>query len=71
MQKAGSFACVIWPGSLAWISGRSQDLISHHMRTLRFLGLVRSRRDGKLVMYRLTERGEILFGTVIGGEGGA
>ena len=40
---------------LAWISGRSQGLVSHHLRTLRALDLVRSRRDGKLVMYDLTE----------------
>src|ERR687893_391144 len=29
---------------LAWISGRSRGLVSHHLRTLRSLDLVRSRR---------------------------
>ena len=44
---------------LSWIAGRSQNLVSHHLRTLRSRGLVRSRRDGKLVMYSLTERGAL------------
>lgn len=64
-EAAGGELCVC---DLAWITGRAQNLVSHHMRTLRSLGLVRSRRDGKLVMYRLTERGETLLGAVIGKE---
>ena len=51
---------------LAWISGRSQGLVSHHLRTLRGLDLVRSRRDGKLVMYALTEGGRALLAAVLG-----
>ncbi len=51
---------------LAWISGRSQGLVSHHLRTLRALDLVRSRRDGKLVMYALTDGGRSLLGSVLG-----
>jgi DNA-binding transcriptional ArsR family regulator len=51
---------------LAWISGRSQGLVSHHLRTLRSLGLVRSRRDGKLVMYELTDGGKVLLSAVLG-----
>ena len=51
---------------LAWISGRSQGLVSHHLRTLRALDLVRSRRDGKLVMYDLTEGGRALLAAVLG-----
>jgi DNA-binding transcriptional ArsR family regulator len=50
---------------LAWISGRSQGLVSHHLRTLRSLDVVRSRRDGKLVMYRLTDGGRALLGAVL------
>ena len=50
---------------LAWISGRSQGLVSHHLRTLRALDLVRSRRDGKLVMYDLTEGGRVLLAAVL------
>ena len=51
---------------LAWISGRAQNLVSHHLRALRSNGLVVSRRDGKLVMYSLTATGESLLGAVLG-----
>jgi DNA-binding transcriptional ArsR family regulator len=51
---------------LAWISGRSQGLVSHHLRTLRSSNLVRSRRDGKLVMYALTDGGRTLLSAVLG-----
>src|SRR5215203_6196366 len=44
---------------LSWISGRKQALVSHYLRTLRSEGLVRSRRDGKLVMSPLQRRGII------------
>lgn len=43
---------------LAWIVGSSQGLVSHHLRQLRSAGLAESRRDGKLVMYRLTGSGQ-------------
>lgn len=42
---------------LAWITELSQNLVSHHVRVLRSAGLAASRRDGKLVMYRLTDVG--------------
>lgn len=42
---------------LSWISERSQNLVSHHLRTLRAGGLVTSRRQGKMVMYALTGDG--------------
>jgi DNA-binding transcriptional ArsR family regulator len=51
---------------LSWISGRKQALVSHHLRTLRDRGLARSRRDGKLVMYSLTDDGLLLLRTVLG-----
>jgi DNA-binding transcriptional ArsR family regulator len=51
---------------LSWIVGRSQNLVSHHLRTLRSLGMVRSRRDGKLVMYSLTGEGRSLLSAVLG-----
>ena len=40
---------------LAWITELAQNLVSHHLRTLRSAGLADSRREGKLVMYRLTD----------------
>ena len=51
---------------LAWISGRAQNLVSHHLRVLRSHGLVSSRRDGKMVMYSLTKTGLALLGAVLG-----
>jgi DNA-binding transcriptional ArsR family regulator len=50
---------------LAWISGRSQNLVSHHLRALREQSLVESRRAGKLVMYALTDEGRRLLGAVL------
>jgi len=50
---------------LSWISERKQALVSHHLRALRSEGIVRSRRDGKLVMYSLTEEGHYLLKAVL------
>jgi len=50
---------------LAWIAERSQTLVSHHVRALRAGGLVRSRRNGKMVMYALTEEGAALVDAVL------
>jgi DNA-binding transcriptional ArsR family regulator len=61
--REGEELCVC---DLAWISGRAQNLVSHHMRVLRSAGLVRSRRDGKLVMYSLTDGGRGLLYSVLG-----
>jgi DNA-binding transcriptional ArsR family regulator len=61
--REGGELCVC---DLAWISSRSQNLVSHHLRVLRSHGLVRSRRDGKLVMYSLVEEGALLLATVLG-----
>jgi len=61
--REGEELCVC---DLAWISSRAQNLVSHHMRVLRSAGLVRSRRDGKLVMYSLTDAGRGLLRSVLG-----
>jgi DNA-binding transcriptional ArsR family regulator len=50
---------------LAWVAGRAENLISHHLRALRSAGLVTSRRDGKMVLYRLTKLGRGLVATVL------
>jgi DNA-binding transcriptional ArsR family regulator len=50
---------------LAWIVERSQNLVSHHVRTLRAHGIVRSRRDGRMVMYSITEQGRELVAAVL------
>ena len=51
---------------LAWIAERSQNLVSHHLRALRAAGLVASRREGKMVLYALTEAGRALLSSVLG-----
>ncbi len=63
--EKGEELCVC---DLSWISGRKQALVSHHLRVLRDHGLARSRRDGKLVMYSLTDEGRSLLSAVLGEE---
>jgi DNA-binding transcriptional ArsR family regulator len=58
---AGESACVC---DLAWIVGRDERLVSHHLRLLKGAGLARSERHGKMVMYELTERGSELAAAV-------
>lgn len=59
--RAGGELCVC---DLAWVTERSDKLVSHHVRQLRSAGLVRSRRDGKMVMYELTDLGTALLAAV-------
>jgi DNA-binding transcriptional ArsR family regulator len=54
-------ACVC---DLAWIVARDEKLVSHHARALRAAGLASSARDGKMVMYTLTDRGRALLAVV-------
>ncbi len=42
-------------GTLAQIVGISESAVSHHMRGLRQMGLVKARRDGKEVYYRIED----------------
>src|SRR4051795_1348596 len=51
---------------LSWVAERSEKLVSHHVRALRSAGLVRSRRDGKMVMYALPAAGRALVDSVLG-----
>ena len=50
---------------LAWIAERAENLVSHHLRRLRSDGLVRSRRDGRMVLYELTPAGTRLLAAVL------
>ena len=56
--RDGGELCVC---DLAWVSEKAENLVSHHLRALRSQGLVESRRDGKMVLYSLTERGSVLL----------
>ena len=54
-------ACVC---DLAWIVGRDEKLVSHHLRLLRTAGLATSMRQAKMVMYELTAAGRALVAAV-------
>jgi ArsR family transcriptional regulator, lead/cadmium/zinc/bismuth-responsive transcriptional repressor len=60
LDDAGT-ACVC---DLGWIVGRDERLVSHHVRQLKAAGLATSRRDGKMVMYELTDNGRSLLAAV-------
>ena len=53
---------------LAWVCEHSDKFVSHHLRQLRSAGQVDSRRDGKMVMYALTEPGVVLLAAVLPAE---
>lgn len=59
--REGDELCVC---DLAWISERAENLVSHHLRALRAAGLAEYRRDGKMALYSLTERGQKLLDTL-------
>jgi ArsR family transcriptional regulator, lead/cadmium/zinc/bismuth-responsive transcriptional repressor len=56
--RQGGELCVC---DLAWITGRPENLVGHHLRTLRAAGLASSRRQHKIVFYALTELGTRLL----------
>lgn len=60
--RSGGELCVC---DLAWILERAENLVSHHVRALRQAGLARSRRDGKMVLYALTETGVELVDALV------
>jgi ArsR family transcriptional regulator, lead/cadmium/zinc/bismuth-responsive transcriptional repressor len=63
--RDGGELCVC---DLSWISERTQNLVSHHLRALREVGLARSRREGKMVMYELTAEGVSLVDAVLAAQ---
>lgn len=65
LDRAGEL-CVC---DLAWVAERSDNLVSHHVRRLRADGLVTARRDGKMVMYALTDPGRDLLHAVLSTPG--
>src|SRR5919197_4415542 len=63
--RDGETCCVC---DLGWIVGRDEKLVSHHVRLLKSLEVVRSRRDGRMVMYELTEAGQTLVDAFLAAE---
>lgn len=66
--REGSELCVC---DLAWIAGKAENLVGHHLRALRAAGLADSRRDGKIVFYTLTEPGRDLVDAHLAVRGAA
>src|SRR6478736_1141120 len=60
--RDGGALCVC---DLSWVVERSENLVSHHVRALRAAGLVRSRREGKMVIYALSDRGRELLEVIL------
>lgn len=56
--RNGEELCVC---DLAWITARAENLVGHHLRSLRESGLAVSRREGKVVFYSLTSAGLALL----------
>ena len=56
--REGGELCVC---DLAWIAGRAENLVGHHLRALRDAGLASSRREGKIIFYSLTPAGSALL----------
>lgn len=62
---SGGELCVC---DMAWVVGHAQNLVSHHLRQLKIAKLVSSRRQGRLVLYVLTDRGRSLVEVVVGAK---
>ena len=60
--RQGGELCVC---DLAWITERAENLVGHHLRTLRDAGLASSRHDGKIVFYSLTKSGRRLLDALL------
>ena len=55
---------------LSWVVGRQDKIVSHHLRLLKGAGVAASRKDGKMVLYSLTETGANLLRAVVGRTSG-
>jgi DNA-binding transcriptional ArsR family regulator len=60
--RDGGELCVC---DLAWVTERSENLVGHHLRVLRDVGLARSRREHRVVFYSLTAGGRELVRSVL------
>ena len=57
-MRAGGEVCVC---DLAWVTSKPEKLVSHHLRLMRTASIVRSRKDGRMVLYDLTEHGRAML----------
>jgi ArsR family transcriptional regulator, lead/cadmium/zinc/bismuth-responsive transcriptional repressor len=60
--RGGGELCVC---DLSWIVQRPEKAVSHHLRKMRTAGVVGSRRDGRMVMYGLTDTGDRLLAALV------
>ena len=63
--RGGEELCVC---DLSWIVERPEKVVSHHVRKMRGAGVLRSRRDGRMVMYSLTVGGRRLLDALVPDE---
>lgn len=63
--RGGDELCVC---DLSWIVERPEKVVSHHVRKMRGAGVLQSRRDGRMVMYSLTDHGRRLIDVLVPGE---
>jgi DNA-binding transcriptional ArsR family regulator len=63
--RGGGELCVC---DLSWIVERPEKVVSHHVRKMRGAGVLRSRRDGRMVMYSLTDAGRRLLDALVSSE---
>lgn len=47
--------CELCVGDLALVAGSSHSAVSHHLRQLRQMKIVRYRKDGRMAFYRLDD----------------
>ncbi len=64
LREEAACAC-----DLAWIIGDERQFVSDHARALKVAGLARSHREGRKVVYELTERGRSLVAALGDGWG--
>lgn len=63
--REGGELCVC---DLSWIVSKADNLISHHLRLMRRAGVTESRREGKMVLYSLSDRGGELLETLLAAD---
>lgn len=60
--RGGDELCVC---DLSWVVERPEKVVSHHLRKMRSAGVVGSRRDGRMVMYALTDTGDRVLSALV------